>query len=254
MTTLPDWAEEALQEHAPLDGATAAARERFDVLRARVERAGVIVATEVTPALRDVSDAGKRAVFAQAVWAGKYYGEPAAGTEAARAAIREATRLGEEIRSRLDELVVLAHQHSQLMADHALAGGWPALDELLEAMRKTHPRWALVSGLALERVIDISKQTSQDIPEFADVLEALAAAAPEPPRHWLGDALSSRKAIADRARVLLHALALLANHPHLPRGFRLSNAGVAGLARVVFDVEIDADAVRKVRGPITQDI
>lgn len=252
MTTLPDWAKDALQEHAPLDSASDADRARFDALRARIEGASTILASEVAPALEAVSDAGKRAVFAQAVWAGKYYGEPATGTGAARAAILEAMRLGEEIRSRLDELVALARQHSRLMADYALAGGFPALDELLEAMRKTHPRWALVSGLA--RVIDISKQTSQDIPEFADVLEALAAADLEAPRHWLGDALSSRKATADRTRVLLHALAQLAHHPHLPRGFRLSNAGVAGLARVVFDIEIDAEAVRKARGPITQEI
>ncbi len=252
MTTLPDWAEEALQEHAPLDSASDAARARFDALRARIEGASVILATEVTPALQTVSDSGKRAVFAQAVWAGKYYGEASAGTEAVREALREAARLCDEIRSRLDEVVALAHQHSQLMADHALAGGFPALDELLEVMCKTHPHWALVSGLA--RVIDISKQTSQEIPEFADVLEALAAADVEAPRHWLGDALSSRKATADRTRVLLHALAQLAHHPHLPRGFRLSNAGVAGLARVVFDIEIDAEAVRKARGPITQEI
>lgn len=252
MTTLPDWAKDALREHAPLDSASDAARARFDALQTRIEGASATLTTEVARALEAVSDAGRRAVFAQAVWAGKYYGEPKTGTEAVREALLEAMCLDEKIRSRLDELVALARQHSQLMADHALAGGWPALDELLEAMRKTHPRWALVSGL--ERVIDISKQTSQDIPEFADVLEALAAAAPEPPRHWLGDTLSSRKATADRTRVLLHALGQLANHPHLPRGFQLSNAGVAALARVVFGVEIDAEAVRKARGPITQDI
>lgn len=249
MTKLPDWAEEALQEHAPLDGATAAARARFDVLRARVERAGVIVATEVTPALKAVSDAGKRAVFAQAVWAGKYYGEASAGTEAVREALREAARLSKEIRGRLDEAAVLARQHAQLMADHAIMSGFPALDELLEAMRKTHPHWALVSGLA--RVIDISKQTSQAIPDFADVLEVLAAADFEAPRHRLSDVLSSRKATADQTRVLLHALAQLSHHPHLPRGFRLSSAGVAGLARVVFDADIDAEAVRKARAHTT---
>lgn len=251
MTSLPDWAEEALQEHAPLDGATATARARFDALRARVERAGVIVATEVTPALKAVSDAGKRAVFAQAVWAGKYYGEASAGTDAVRAALREATRLGEEIRSRLDELVVLARQHSRLMEGHALAGGLPGIDELLEAMRKTHPTWAAISGL--DRVIDISQQTGQAIPEFGDVLEVMAAAEFEAPRHWLGDALSSRKATADQTRVLLHALDRLTNHPHLPRGFRLSNAGVAGLARVVFDADIGAEAVRKARAHTTSE-
>lgn len=249
MKPLPDWAEEALQEHAPQAGASAGSRARFDALRRRVERASVIVATEVTPALKAVSDAGKRAVFAQAVWAGKYYGEASAGTAAARAALREATRLGEEIRSRLDELVVLARQHSQLMANHALAGGLPGIDELLQAMRKTHPCWADISGL--DRVIGVSQQTSQAIPEFVDVLEFLAAADFEAPRHWLGDALSSRKATADRTRILLHALDQLANHPHLPHDFRLSNAGVAGLARVVFDADIDAEAVRKARAHTT---
>ncbi len=259
--TLPVWAVAALQEHAPLASASDEARMHFDTLRARVEAADTLVATEVARSLHELADEGKTAVFAQAIWAAKYFASRE--SHRIREAVPEAQRLNAKIRTGLLELASLARLQARLVDDYSLSGFLlPDAADCLSDLSRRFPAWSLISGLP--RVIGVSMNTGQPIPALADVLEAFANSGVLKPLadrgeddggHWLGDSLSSRKNTADVAHVLLHALSRLKHHPHVPPEFHLSDVGVAALVRTVFGTDqgtgfadkIDADGIGKLR-------
>lgn len=215
-------------------------------LRRRIAAALPIIAAEVAPALAKLSDNGKRAIFAQAVWAGKYWQVPS--TKRAREAVAEAKRLQGEIRAEAEALAGKLRLYSQICEGYGVAPGVPDFAECLRlvAQDQRFAAWALIAEV--EDAARVTRATSQAVPGMGDLIECLAQEPDEPPEQMaLRSAIRSRKSGADPQRVILEALALAAEHPEVPPGFRLPDAAVAALVHVIFGIDRSAHTIKMAR-------
>ncbi len=231
----PAWIAEAIAEIDP--GAE---------LRQRIAAALPTIAAEVEPALEGLSLKGKRAVFAQALWAGKFWQVPS--TRRAREAVAEANRLQREIRSDAAALASKLRQLATLAEGYGVVPGVPDFAECLQvvAMDERFSAWALMAEI--RDAARMTRATSQAVPGMGDLVECLTQEPAEALEQLaLRGAIRSRKSGADPQRVMLEALALVAGHPEVPPGFHLADAAVAALVHVVFGVDCSPASVKMAR-------
>ena len=215
-------------------------------LRRRVEAGLAILTGEVAPAIETLSEQGRQAIFAQAVWAGKYWQVPS--TRRAREAVAEAKRLQGEIRAEAAALAGKLRLYSQLCEGYGVAPGLPDFAECLQlvAQDQRFAAWAMIAEVADAALV--TRATSQAVPGMGDLIECLTQAPDESLEQMaLRSAIWSRKSAVDPQRVMLEALALVAGHPEVPPGFRLPDAAVAALVYVIFGVDCSANTVKMAR-------
>lgn len=254
---VPDWANKAMESFAPIPGCNCekpdeTASKLHFAFCATLKSRWLELDRELLPDLKCLTDVGKQLVLEQAIYAAKYQSN--SDLKKLREAKDELSRLNSKIQDKAIELCELLDLREQLQFDFAISDGVPSLFESIERAAERYPEWNSVSSNEIRAFMSTRTQ-SRPKPSMNDLLACFAmgitdeVASPDDPL------IFSQKSQAGRIRAVLFGTRSLArkslDEHGITSAFRLSDAAIAALVNVVYDLAdddlVNANAVKSRR-------
>lgn len=257
---LPKWVRRAIFSHRPHPPAFSTKRNPEAVARHKTRWRLILnrwleLEQGFVPAVEKLPDLGKQYIFDCAISAMRN----ADSLSGMRQAREELVKTNRDIQAAAEELAALLRQARQLREDYGLNGTPPSLWDALESACELYPEWAYVCKDERRAFLCVAKGQSRPGPKLDDLLESSVwydwdtddVTADYPFNIAIHQKTTSAgdKPITDKVRLLIHSVTDL-HHPDIPRDFKPTDAAIACLAEVLFNLppgSYDEESIRGLR-------